>query len=221
MKNINGVYVPDRENHFQIYLNKQNTMVDGVGTYHHDRLMKSLSYVTDFSCAIDIGAHVGLWSMHLVTHFDSVVSFEPDTENLSCLIENTVNKDTTNKIKVHHCALGNGNGTSFLNKDFINTGKNHIVDFMEGVEITMKSLDSFNLNPSYIKIDVEGYELSVLKGAEQTLKICKPVIIMEVGPSSLTDRYDVKETESLEFLQDLGAEVRENIRHDYILSWDD
>lgn len=216
MKKINGVYVPDRENHFQSYLNNKNTMVDGVGTYHHDRLLKSLFYVTDFSCAVDVGAHVGLWSMHLAKYFDSLYAFEPDFENLECLIKNVF--DTT---KVHHCALGNGYGTSFLAKDFINTGKNHIVDFGEGKQIIIKSLDSFNLQPSYIKIDVEGYELFVLKGAEQTLKKCKPVIVMEVGPSSLTDRYDIGEIESLEFLQDLGAVVRENIRHDYILSWND
>lgn len=220
MKKINGVYIPDRESHFQSYLNNKNNMINGVGTYHHDRLLKSLKYVEDFSCAIDIGAHVGLWSMHLINYFTNLYVFEPDIQNFECLIENVSVPSKFSTLKTHQCALGNGYGPASLGKDLINTGKTHIVPLVMKNQVIMKSLDSFNLQPSYIKIDVEGYELFVLKGAEQTLKKYKPVIVMEVGPSSLTDRYKIRETESLEFLQDLGAVVRENIRHDYILSWD-
>jgi hypothetical protein len=43
-----------------------------------------------------------------------------------------------------------------------------------------KTLDSFSLpNVSFIKIDCEGYEPFILAGAEQTIKKCRPVILME------------------------------------------
>jgi len=44
----------------------------------------------------------------------------------------------------------------------------------------MKRLDSFGLKRvDFIKIDVEGYELEVLKGGEYTITSCKPIIVLE------------------------------------------
>lgn len=44
---------------------------------------------------------------------------------------------------------------------------------------TIKKLDDFNFKPSFIKIDVQGYELNVLKGGKNTISEFKPVILIE------------------------------------------
>jgi FkbM family methyltransferase len=51
------------------------------------------------------------------------------------------------------------------------------------IEIELRSLDSFKLLPSFMKIDVEGFELEVLDGALETIKISKPLILIECTES--------------------------------------
>ena len=64
----------------------------------------------------------------------------------------------------------------------------------------IRTLDSFNLsNISFIKIDVEGYELNLLKGAYETIKRDKPVIFIE---KTLTNNNDL-----INFLNDLEYDV--------------
>ena len=214
MKKIQGMYIPDRDNHFIRYMDQRSEI--GFGTYHYDRLLKSLKYVRDFNCAIDVGAHIGMWSVPLSRKFKKVIAFEPDPENFKCLVKNSQDRFT-----MHICALGNTTGSVFIEQDLRNTGKNY-VDVLSGHnQVPILKLDSFHLEPDYIKIDCEGYEYFVLQGAEETLKKHHPVVIVEVGPSENTDRYGINEKDSLVFLESLGAVVRENIRHDYILSWDD
>ncbi|RDC65919.1 FkbM family methyltransferase [Adhaeribacter pallidiroseus] len=47
------------------------------------------------------------------------------------------------------------------------------------VKCEVKKLDDFKLKPYFVKIDVQGYELEVLKGAMETLKNFKPIILIE------------------------------------------
>lgn len=44
---------------------------------------------------------------------------------------------------------------------------------------TMRTLDSFGLQPSFIKIDVEGFEYDVLAGGMDTLRRCRPTLMLE------------------------------------------
>jgi FkbM family methyltransferase len=51
--------------------------------------------------------------------------------------------------------------------------------------IKLKTTDSFNFEPYFIKIDVEGAELMVLKGAEETIKSFAPIILIEIQNNSI------------------------------------
>ena len=68
--------------------------------------------------------------------------------------------------------------------------KPYIVDMLRGigqslstidVPVQVRRLDDFALAPTAIKIDAEGAEWSVLRGAEQTLRIHRPVLLVENG----------------------------------------
>ena len=47
------------------------------------------------------------------------------------------------------------------------------------IECNIKVLDNFELNPFFIKIDVQGYEIEVLQGAKETIFKNKPIILIE------------------------------------------
>ena len=63
----------------------------------------------------------------------------------------------------------------------------------ESHEIDVKPLDTFNLSPSVIKIDTEGFDLLVLEGLHETLTKHRPVIMFEYNPElgpALNDFFD-------------------------------
>ncbi len=78
------------------------------------------------------------------------------------------------------------------------SGTNYIGE--GGLPISVKTLDGLNLNVNFLKIDVEGYEPNVLRGARETIKRCKPIIVMEANhepekqkslPTSLKQHYTI------------------------------
>ena len=67
---------------------------------------------------------------------------------------------------------------SWLNKNtvyFFDANKLKIAK----IAIDVKTLDSFNLQPDFIKIDVEGFEYQVLLGSEKTINDHRPILLIE------------------------------------------
>ena len=84
----------------------------------------------------------------------------------------------------------------------------------------MVTLDSFDLQDvDFIKLDCEGYELFALRGAEETLKRCRPCVIVEQKPNR-AQRFGLPQTGAVDYLQSLGAKLRAKMAGDYILSFD-
>lgn len=50
---------------------------------------------------------------------------------------------------------------------------------LKKVEVNLQRLDELNLSPAFVKIDVEGAELGVLKGLRETISRCWPVLMIE------------------------------------------
>ena len=72
---------------------------------------------------------------------------------------------------------------------------------------TSKRLDDYNfLNVDYIKIDVEGHELKVIKGAIATIEKYNPVIVIEENGSQELYNKGVKD-DALNFLQSINYKV--------------
>ena len=172
----------------------------------------------------DIGANIGLWSKDLSSYFDRLVCFEPNPYCEDYLKKN-VNLD---KSKINSCALGekneiknlfihplNSGASSFVNKTKIGFKKDSGVIYGEFPKETLqkkvevKKLDDFNFNNiDFIKIDVQGFELSVLKGAYSTLKFNNPILcIEEDNPSN---------SETIPFLENLNYVVVDVIVKEHI-----
>jgi len=176
--------LPERDRHFE-----------GAIDYQLNILLRGLKYVKDYRQAIDIGAHVGYWAKNLTKHFKSVVCFEPVKENYECLLENVVN------IQAYNCALGSQFGLGkMVNPAVDNSGA---WELKEGTEVQIMPLDDFNLIPSFIKIDVQGSEMEVLKGAERTIRLHKPVVVVE----AIT--HNVLDISIIHLLKKYGLEYKE------------
>ena len=83
--------------------------------------------------------------------------------------------------------------------------------------VQQKTLDSFNFaNVDYIKIDVEGHELKVLKGAYKTIQKYSPLIVVEENGSA--EKWNKgKQNEALDYLQSLNYKIVARQINDYIL----
>jgi hypothetical protein len=87
-------------------------------------------------------------------------------------------------------------------------------------EIPVTYLDKFNFDSvDLLKIDVEGHELQVVKGAEQTIKKCRPLIILEISfENKILDKEISKQhTTALDLTLSYGYRKIWYGKHDYIL----
>jgi FkbM family methyltransferase len=115
-----------------------------------------------FNHVLDIGAWVGTWTMKINSFCGRVIAFEPDPLHYECLVKNV-----PDNVETHQLAVGNDSKMISLSQDDFTQAKRVLGDGT----IPMVTIDSLNLDDvDLIKIDVEGFEMEVLKGAENTLK---------------------------------------------------
>lgn len=134
----------------------------------------TVSQLKEEDTFIDIGAHIGTYSL---AQKCKVHAFECDPTTFCYLAANVALKDKVDKIKIHNVALSDEIGKAQLIKRSVDGGGNGIVPLnsddeqKKKVEVTTATLDYYELsNIKLIKIDVEGNELNVIKGALETLK---------------------------------------------------
>jgi FkbM family methyltransferase len=216
-KLVGGVWLPDTEQHFvemMLHNKKRTRVVDGKHTYQYHKLEAAMAFVPPERrrVAVDIGAHVGLWSMWLVKLFGHVHAFEPVAHHAVLFAWNVPAANVT----LHRVALGERAGAVSLTVPPEQTGNAHVAG--DG-EVPMLRLDSLRLaRVDFLKIDVEGYELPVLRGAEQTLRRCKPIMVVEQKGND-AKFYGQPRNAAAGWLKTLGARDLQTISGDHIMGW--
>jgi FkbM family methyltransferase len=174
---------------------------DYVGHYHYFGLkdieqenLMSLIKPGDF--VMDIGTNYGttiLQFANLIGVKGKAFGFEPDPINFEICKQN-IQLNQFKNLSVENIGLGNKEAEVNLVVDFeSNRGGNRISENIVGKEshqikiiqfdnwILDKKIEKINL----IKIDVEGYEMEVLKGAEQSIIKYKPILFIELDDNNL------------------------------------
>ena len=139
---------------------------------------------------IDIGANIGNHSQYFLRKLNckKVYAFEPQDDNFNILKKNLepfLNKgeaikmalsDKNTEMPLYNSQKENYGGFSLFKYEYKNMNKSFLVE--EKIEV--RTLDSYNLTDiTMIKIDVENFELNVLKGGIETIKRNKPILFIE------------------------------------------
>ena len=173
-------------------------MALGVYEYRKTRLFYQL--VKEGMTVLDIGAFEGNYSIllaKLLNDKGKVLAFEPDPENCSFLEEN-VRVNEFKSIEVHQYALSDTEGTATFypggGLGSIVTRSSWYAHFQrEPTTVPVRRLDNVlaELAISHVdimKIDVEGSEILVLRGAEQTLRNNSVHLLMDIDVESNAER---------------------------------
>ena len=142
----------------------------------YDRLSEFIPSKDDV--VVDIGAQCGDFSLLCASYYGvkEVHSFEPLAGNFEKL-ETNIKLNKADQVIAYNFAVGSTNSIEKIYWDGDMMCKSETNNFEN---ITVKTLDSFKLHPTILKIDVEGFELDVLGGAKETIMGEKPKIILEV-----------------------------------------
>jgi len=169
---------------------------------------------------VQAGGNCGFYIKQYAELFDTVYTFEPDYINFLCLC---LNVQSPNVFKYQACLGDKRQLNSLTNyRELCDTGNMHITsetavyDFPEYVEKTKATVPTMFIDDlaldicDMIQLDVEGYELFALKGAINTIKKCRPVIIIEyTGDNGHTSKYNYKSSELDEFIISLNYKFLE------------
>jgi FkbM family methyltransferase len=139
---------------------------------------------------VDAGAYIGNHSIFFATHCNAskVISFEPFSESYRLLINNIELNDLEKKIQVYNVALGDKSykaGISVVDNN--NKGATMVKVESEG-DVNVVTLDSLLHKDlprlDLIKVDVEGMEIPLLKGALKTIEKFTPLLYIEAFEQS-------------------------------------
>lgn len=222
MVEYKGLYLPEGEKHLQQWMDTVGHTRDGKPTYQYHKYAAALEYVKEFRCAVDVGAHVGLWSRVMALDFSTLVAFEPVPEHVRCWRKNL--KDAANA-DLFAVALGARTGIVQMHTRTPGSSGDTSIALPgqspnAAPAVPMHKLDDYFLEHiDFFKVDNEGYELFVVRGAAKTLLRCKPVIVIEQKPG-MGQRFGYGDTAAVEYLESLGAILHKEISGDYILSWE-
>ncbi len=146
---------------------------------------------------VDVGANAGYITLPMAERAGisgKVLAFEPNPNIKDKFLRNVkLNPDNIAPIELFPYGLGAEEGSFFLSEALGSGYGNAVVYEKENKgskKIKVVTLDSLSLDRmDFIKIDVEGMELSVLQGALKTIERCRPIVLFETLTSLKPEKH--------------------------------
>lgn len=183
--------------------------------FDQNALPQMLPYIKG-GIVLDIGANIGCYAAAFLKVAHKVICFEPNDEAFECLCYN-LQKLNSRRLDWYQVAVSDKSFKCEVVCENDNIGMSYIKPSQNGklrtvtidkMEIEEQKFTSAYVDRiSFIKIDVEGYELHVLKGAEKTISIHKPVMVIEINDHTLK-RTNTTREEIFQWLTDHGYTYR-------------
>ena len=188
------------------------------GYWENNLIKYAETFLNDNSIILDIGANIGTWSIPLAIKNRTVHSFEPYDSSFYSLCGNIFINNKEHNIYPHHSALIddiNKKTTMYL-PEKANMGGCKLIETKDDDNNTnlhrykLLTLDSLKLEKlDFIKLDVEGQELNVIKGGVKTIMKNKPVIFFECWDinSHHWDKIPNTRYELMDYVKSLGYTI--------------
>jgi FkbM family methyltransferase len=169
----------------------------------------------------DVGSFQGLLALHFARKAKRVICYEPNPHNRARLQEN-IALNRLDNVSVRDVGLGSQPGQFEMVFQPLMPGGSSIepkaVDELlksgapvVKLQIQIATLDQDRCehalpDPDFIKIDTEGLELDILKGAQKTLQDCRPVLFLEMHGETMDEKRR-KVAECVAFLEELRYDI--------------
>jgi FkbM family methyltransferase len=179
-----------------------------IGTYEYPASKILQKELKDARLFIDVGAHVGYYTLLASKIAKEVIALEPDPFNYKLLRINLRINGISN-VYALNIAASNYTGTGIFASYIKNIGKlltqkSNRDNNMSRIKIKVVKLDDLLLkigkNPDVIKIDVEGSEIQVLEGLQETLIKGVKCLMIEV-------HSEENKAKAISFLKSLGYKI--------------
>jgi FkbM family methyltransferase len=154
--------------------------------YELDVLMMCREIYLPGTAIVDVGANIGNHSVFFGTVLNAPVhAFEPYQPNFELLEINIAANDLEGRVVATGCAVGQINGVGALHPGPPENLGVTRMSFGTG-EVPVRSLDSFSIEGpvGLLKVDVEGAEVAVLRGASTLIRDWSPDIVVEAGDAA-------------------------------------
>lgn len=160
--------------------------------YEPDILAMLAAFLPRDGVFFDVGANWGYFVFHLLLEpgfAGRVVALEPAAQSFNDLQRLTTILDVPSRATLLRVAGADRSGTATLSADAWSGNQSLVGGDECGERVALAQLDDLDLPaPALIKIDVEGYEAQVVKGARRTIATYRPVIIFESWCKNPTDQ---------------------------------
>ncbi|MBA4018968.1 MAG: hypothetical protein C0483_17505 [Pirellula sp.] len=142
--------------------------------------------------AVDIGANEGLFTYRLAGLYESVQAFE-----INPVLADRLREVAPKHVTVHSVGLSAQEGAGTLRVPHVRNRQLHgwasleadnctFADYFTEVPVSLRNLDSFEFdNVAFLKVDIEGHELSFLEGAKQTILRNRPIVLIETRDANV------------------------------------
>jgi FkbM family methyltransferase len=169
------------------------------GHYEQDEIGFVRGLLKPGDVAIDVGGHIGFFTMQMAAAVGAagrIYAFEPLDSNAELLERSIAENGFGDRVRFQRAAAGAAPGTATLTfpAETLNSGGAYLL--RDGTapltgnrkqEVPLVALDSLDLRRPvrFIKMDVEGAEPQVLRGAARILAEDRPVVLSELHPTQL------------------------------------
>jgi|TARA_B100001971_G_C18120128_1_gene498969 FkbM family methyltransferase len=207
IEKINDLWLPSDDAQIEQWRKK--------GAPHmQDKCLKSFvqycnSQNKKFKTVLDVGAWCGTWSKAIQPYCKRVIAFEPNKTTFECLQKNL---NPFNHVTCNRLAIGDKLCNVSLTQESATQNTRVGKESSNIQDVQMFNIDYWNYDDvDMIKIDVEGYEMRVLEGANKTLTFNDEnqsnVQYIMVELNNNTKKYGSSNLEIEEYIKNLGFKI--------------
>ena len=179
------MHLPDPKDHIQQQIRHH-------GRFYEQAMLDEVApRLPEHALVVDVGANIGNHTVYLSKVMGlKVIAVEPNPPALRLLRQNIQLNEVHDQVELHEVALGAEDGEATMeDNDPNNLGRASVAMRKAGtsrdVKVQVRRLDDIvgDRQPALIKIDVEGMEPAVLRGATAVLQRVHPDLLIEAATS--------------------------------------